>query len=176
MRPSHGYLSHQGLLDSFPRFDVPTFFGRELEKCKIFAEAWYGKGLPEQCYKQTVCFLAMQAANIDANQESLSIVWASDYMNMISNKQQIELLKAFVKDLESIFEVEHQAISFEEAWGKAPPEQANGESLSDYMKDVSRDSFFYEDYHNFDAFRKDYREKFGRNAYISAPVRWQWYA
>ena len=46
MRPTHGLLPHDGLLASFPRFDVPTFFGRELEKCKQFARAWYGKSLP----------------------------------------------------------------------------------------------------------------------------------
>lgn len=46
MRPSHGHLSDDGLLKSFPRFDVPTFFGRELEKCKNFASAWYGNTLP----------------------------------------------------------------------------------------------------------------------------------
>jgi hypothetical protein len=44
------------------------------------------------------------------------------------------------------------------------------------MKDVSRDSFFYEDYDNFEALRKDYRDKFERDAYVSPPVRWQWYA
>jgi hypothetical protein len=109
-------------------------------------------------------------------QDSLSIVWASDYMNLIGNEQQLELLKTFVKDLEDTFEVYQHAISFEEAWEKDPPKQANGASLSDYMKDVSRDSFFYEDYHNFEAFRKDYRDKFRRDAYISPPVRWQWYA
>jgi Asp-tRNA(Asn)/Glu-tRNA(Gln) amidotransferase A subunit family amidase len=55
MRPSHGYLSPQGLLDSFPRFDMPTFFGRGLEKCKLFAEAWYGNELPSQYFGETVC-------------------------------------------------------------------------------------------------------------------------
>jgi hypothetical protein len=97
-------------------------------------------------------------------------------MNMIGNKQQLELLEKFVTDLESTLEVRHNAISFEEAWEKDPPKNANGVSLSEYLKDVSRDSFFYEDYHNIEAFRKDYRDKFDRNAYVSPPVRWQWYA
>ncbi|PSN70640.1 amidase signature enzyme [Corynespora cassiicola Philippines] len=94
MRPSHGYLPHEGLVGSFPQFDVPTFFGRDLVTCKIFAEAWYGQLLPRQ----------------------------------VSIKQ----------------------------------------------VDASLHSFFYEDYHNFETFRRDYRAKFGKDAYISSPVRWQW--
>lgn len=34
MRPTHGLLSHEGFLLSFPRFDVPTLFGRELGSCR----------------------------------------------------------------------------------------------------------------------------------------------
>ena len=29
--------------NAFSRFDVPTFFGRDLQKCKKFAEEWYAK-------------------------------------------------------------------------------------------------------------------------------------
>jgi hypothetical protein len=106
----------------------------------------------------------------------VSVVYATDYMNMIGDGKQLELIKAFVDDLEKTLGIKHKQISFEEAWQTNPPSEANGEPLSVYMKDVSRDSFFYEDYHSFDAFRSDYRNQFGRDAYISPPVRWQWYA
>ncbi|KAJ8110763.1 hypothetical protein OPT61_g6474 [Boeremia exigua] len=159
MRPSHGYLSHEGLLKSFPRFDVPTLFGRELQKCRKFVAAWYGELLPEQLH-------------IDSS--PVSVVYATDYMKVIGDGKQLDLIKAFVGDLEVILGIKHKQVSFEEAWEANPPSEANGESLSVYMKDVSRNSFFYEDYHNFDTFRSDYRNRFMRDAYISPPVRWQW--
>lgn len=70
--------------------------------------------------------------------------------------------------------MQHQKLSVEELWTSSPPSEANSASLIDYMADVSRDSFFFADYHNFAPSRKDYREKFGKKPYISPPVRWQW--
>lgn len=35
------------LMGDCRRFDVPTFFGRDLLKCRGFAEAWYGDALPK---------------------------------------------------------------------------------------------------------------------------------
>lgn len=29
------------------RFDVPTFFGRDIKKCEAFAHEWYGKKLAQ---------------------------------------------------------------------------------------------------------------------------------
>lgn len=115
------------------------------------------------------------ATGIDKYKEPISIIYAADYMSTINNKSQMDLIHAFVTDLEKTCQVQHEKISFEEAWQSDPPPQAKGAALSDYMRDVSQDSFFYEDFHNFDAFRKDYKDKFGTNPYISPPVRWQWY-
>lgn len=176
MRPSHGFVSHSGLLSSFPRFDVPTFFGRELHKCRIFAEAWYGEYLAKKDAEESVSYFAAQTAFSDSPQKPISIVWASDYMDKIANERQLELLMEFAIYLETSCGIKHQAISFDRAWAACPPAAAGGASLSEYMKDVSRDSFFYADYHNFDAFRKEYREKYGKDAYVSPPVGWQWYA
>jgi hypothetical protein len=96
-------------------------------------------------------------------------------MDMIGNEEQMKLLNSFAMDLQSTMGAESQKISFEELWRTNPPSEAHGQSLAEYMKDASRDSFFYEDYHNFNGFREDYRQKFQKNAYISPPVRWQWY-
>ncbi|KAF1850932.1 amidase signature enzyme [Cucurbitaria berberidis CBS 394.84] len=158
MRPSHGNLSHEGLLKSFPRFDVPTFFGRDLDKCRVFAEAWYGDSL-QACFNKSKPF---------------SLLYALDYMATIGNQEQLNLIDAFVSDLEVTLEVQHERISFDEAWKSQPPLEAKDATLAEYMRDVSRDSFFFEDYHNFGPFREDYRHKFGKDPYISPPVRWQW--
>jgi hypothetical protein len=39
---------------------------------------------------------------------------------------------------------------------------------------AGRNSFFYDDYHNFDKFREDYQRVFKKTPYVSPPVRWQW--
>lgn len=176
MRPSHGHLSHDGFLASFPRFDTPTFFGRELEKCKQFAEAWYGRSLPLQTSNGSVGLETAfhHSARLISPQKPFAIIYASDYMKIIGNQQQLKLIDEFVTDLEDSLGVKHERVSFDEAWESNPPSEANGESLEEYMKDASRDSFFYVDYHNFDPFREDYKQKYGRDAYISPPVRWQW--
>lgn len=66
MRPSHGVFPVNGYIPSFRfgslmppsqsclfqindnrRFDVPTFFGRDIIKCEAFAHEWYGKKLAQ---------------------------------------------------------------------------------------------------------------------------------
>jgi hypothetical protein len=95
-------------------------------------------------------------------------------MKLIGNEEQMKLLDSFVADLETSLGVKHQNISFDQAWENDPPAEAGTVGLQDYMRDVSRDSFFYEDYHNFDEFREEYRQEFGKEAYVSPPVRRQW--
>jgi hypothetical protein len=95
-------------------------------------------------------------------------------MKIIGNKEQVKIIDTFVTDLESSLGVTQNKVSFNQAWDADPPLEANGASLQEYMKDVSRDTFFYEDCHNFDQFREDYRRKYKKEAYVSPPVRWQW--
>ncbi|KAF2205659.1 amidase signature enzyme [Delitschia confertaspora ATCC 74209] len=159
MRPTHGLLSHEGFLNSFPRFDVPTFFGRELDKCSHFMGAWYGKNLAD-IYKGVTT--------------PYTLIYPRDYMRVIKNEEQIRIIDSFVTDLEIFLGVSSERISFDESWDSVPPPEAGGLRLQEYMKDASRDSFFYEDYHNFGLFRQEYHDKFGKAPYISPPVRWQW--
>ena len=111
-------------------------------------------------------------------------------MSLITNKDQLKIIQDFTHDLENSLGVKHQKLSFNDLWDADPPAEAEGETLQQWMKDVSldvnfkstptdtkyacRDSFFHDDYHNFDQFRKDYEEKFSATPYVSPPVRWQW--
>ncbi|KAI8940908.1 hypothetical protein NX059_002166 [Plenodomus lindquistii] len=87
---------------------------------------------------------------------------------------QMALIDAFVENLEDSLHIKHQKLSFEEVWAADPPHEADGATLTEYMKDASRDSFFYADYQNFASFRHEYRAEFGKDAYLSPPVKWQW--
>ncbi|KAK3943635.1 amidase signature domain-containing protein [Diplogelasinospora grovesii] len=150
MRPTYGVLLSEGYVGSFKQFDTPTFYTRDLRKGKYFAESWYGKALspPPRSGKP-------------------AIIYPTDYMSLISNKVQNDVIDAFVRDLESSLGVAHERISFNELWDSTTPEAANGMSLQEYMKDASRNSFFHDDYHSFDKFRKDYVQKFGKQPYLA---------
>ncbi len=95
-------------------------------------------------------------------------------MELITNKDQLKIIDDFITDLENSLGVKHKKVSFSEVWASNPPLEAKGESLHEYMKDAGRNSFFYDDYHHFDKFRKDYYREFKKTPYISPPIRWQW--
>ncbi|KAL8364203.1 hypothetical protein RB601_009782 [Gaeumannomyces tritici] len=154
MRPTHGVLPVEGYIPSFRRFDVPTFFGRDLQDYKYFAQSWYGSDLR-----------APKPTGVPA------IIYPTDYISLIRNKTQVALIDSFVADLEKYLGVEHKKVSCVEFWDKDPPAEAHGASCQEYMKDAGRNRFFYDDYHNFDKFREDYVKKFDRRPYVSPPVR-----
>lgn len=113
-------------------------------------------------------------------------------MSLITNQTQLGLIDEFASDLEKSLGVKHEKVSFEELWSSHPPVKAGDMSLQEFMKDVSemtkamlpmlqltwaevcRNSFFHDDYHSLDAFRSDYDKRFGKQPYVSPPVRWQW--
>ncbi|KAL8833097.1 MAG: hypothetical protein Q9170_004506 [Blastenia crenularia] len=156
MRPSHGVLPVDGYTASFRQFDVPTFFGRGVATCKAFASEWYGYKLPEP--------KALPPR----------IIYPLDYMSLITNKDQLRIIDNFVVDLEAAMRIKHERVSLASLWDVLPPVEAGGQSLHEYMKHACRDSFFHDDYHNFDSFRQEYQDKFAKTPYVSPPVQWQW--
>ncbi|CAG8957725.1 hypothetical protein HYFRA_00000061 [Hymenoscyphus fraxineus] len=156
-RPTHGVLPFEGYIPSFRQFDTPTFYARDVETCKEFASKWFGDKLPS---KQT--------------SPPSTIIYPTDYMSLITNQDQLRIINEFTTDLENSLGIKHQKLSFKDTWNADPPKEAHGESFEEYMKDACRNSFFYDDYHHFDKFREDYREKFSKDPYVSPPVRWQW--
>lgn len=66
-------------------------------------------------------------------------MYPTDYMALITNKVQRDVIDAFVKDLETSLGVMHKKVSFNELWASTAPSEAEGMSLQEYMKDVSLD-------------------------------------
>lgn len=58
-------------------------------------------------------------------------------MQLISNKDQLEIIESFVADLGKSLNVKKEIISFNSIWDSHPPPEAEGQNLQDYMKDVS---------------------------------------
>ena len=69
-------------------------------------------------------------------QRPVSIVYPTDYMTLIENSEQLELIENFTSDLETSFGVKRRSISLTALWNSSPPAKANGESLQDFMKYV----------------------------------------
>lgn len=66
-------------------------------------------------------------------------MYPTDYMALVTNKVQRDVIDAFVKDLEASLGVVHTKVSFDELWDSTAPSEAEGKSLQEYMKDVSLD-------------------------------------
>ena len=58
-------------------------------------------------------------------------------MALITNGDQLEIIDRFVADLELSLGVKQKRVSFDSLWNDSPPTEANGQSLREYMKDVS---------------------------------------
>jgi hypothetical protein len=55
----------------------------------------------------------------------------------VANTAQMRMLDAFAADLMRISKVQAKKISIADEWHHKPPREANGNSLHDYLKDVS---------------------------------------
>ncbi|KAK0512827.1 hypothetical protein JMJ35_004844 [Cladonia borealis] len=146
----------RAILQASGSLTFPHSSSRNIKTSKMFADQWYGDRLPK-----TVALPP-------------TIIYASDYTALVSNKDQLEIIDHFVTDLESSLGVRQTRISFASLWDASPPKEANGQSLQEYMEKACRDSFFHDDYHNFDKFRLDFERKFSKTPYVSPPAQWQW--
>lgn len=113
-----------------------------------------------------------------------------DYIALITNQDQLTIIEHFIADLESVLGTKQRKMSLASLWETSVPSEAKGQSLGVYeggeyelyfrfyynltWPKVCRDSFFYDDYHNFDEFRKDYQDKSSKTPYVSPSVQWQW--
>jgi hypothetical protein len=59
-------------------------------------------------------------------------------MSFITNMEQLKVIENFVADLEKSMRVNTTESPSTELWDSDPPEHAKGQSLQEYMKDVSR--------------------------------------
>lgn len=57
-------------------------------------------------------------------------------MSLITNEDQRKCIDDFTADLEKSLGVKHQKVSFNDLWSTDPPEEAERQTLLEYMKDV----------------------------------------
>jgi hypothetical protein len=121
LRVSQGVFSHEGMFTVFKRFDVPGIFARDLRVMVDFAMKWYAgrseglktDGLPEK------------------------LVYITDHMSAEDTPQK-RCVMDLVQDMEVSLGMEAIDMSVEDLWDSDPPEDAHGQGLQDFLKDVSR--------------------------------------
>ncbi|KKO99570.1 hypothetical protein THAR02_08332 [Trichoderma harzianum] len=80
----------------------------------------------------------------------------------------------FVAMLEHFLQVKADKMRLSDAWDAQPPKEANGQTLEEYMKEAPFSSFCSDFYHEYQDFRGDYKNKFGREPYVEATPRFRW--
>ncbi|KAL7941820.1 hypothetical protein V8C42DRAFT_355247 [Trichoderma barbatum] len=100
------------------------------------------------------------------------IIYPLDFAS--SNEDDQTLNEKFVAMLERFLEVKADKIRLSDAWDAQPPDEANGQSLEEYMKKAPFSSFCSDFYHEYQDFRNDYKTKFGREPYVEATPRFYW--
>ena len=110
-------LSCKGMVPTCPTFDVPSFFGRDIQTFMNFAESWYGRSVTFQ------------------RNEHLPwrIIYPIDYLP-VGNNDQMRVLDSFVEDLATYLDVVTERISISAQWeATAPVRERN---LKTYMQNV----------------------------------------
>ncbi|KAH7302922.1 hypothetical protein B0I35DRAFT_455416 [Stachybotrys elegans] len=120
--------------------------------------------------KQTISSAQIENANASRPTE---ILYPEDFFPM-ENPEQQALVERFIGDLESAIGIKATKISISERWRVSPPQEAGGRSIQEFLDKVAYNPFYYDGYHEYDAFRKQYKETFGKPVYVGPYMRWKW--
>ncbi|TWU74878.1 hypothetical protein ED733_003036 [Metarhizium rileyi] len=155
LRTSPGYLSLDGAEPGATKSDTIGIFGTDLSELFHDAVAIVHKSLasPAISFPRT-------------------IVYATDFSD--SSDRDKNKHEQFLAAVEAFLGVKSKRISLSKTWASNPPAKAKGQALQDYMKDVPFLSFCYEFYHQYDAFRTDYKAKFGNEPAAETTVKYRW--
>ncbi|UKZ93354.1 uncharacterized protein TrAFT101_008270 [Trichoderma asperellum] len=100
------------------------------------------------------------------------IIYPSDFASVFEGNQ--ALTDKFVATLEHFLGIQADKVSLSEIWDSKPPSEADGQSLEEYMRQAPFSSFCADFYHQYEDFRRSYKEKLGRAPYVEATPRFRW--
>ncbi|KAI4231268.1 MAG: hypothetical protein LQ349_005714 [Xanthoria aureola] len=101
------------------------------------------------------------------------ILYPKEFFPVANGEQQI-LLENYVCVLENHLKTSRTDFSLIDRWARCPPAEAEGKSLNDYLGNSTYHQYYYDAYHEYDGFRKEYRDTYGREAYVGPLVRYRW--
>ncbi|KAF2645931.1 amidase signature enzyme [Massarina eburnea CBS 473.64] len=116
---------------------------------------------------------SLGSAVSDTSKLPKKLLYPTDWFPYQSEEQQA-LTDEFVKAMEEYLGLQRTEICIAEEWKKTAPESLRDIPISDYLKNSAFWPLYYDSYHNYDQFRADYREKFGKEAYVSPSQAWKW--
>ncbi|RWA09516.1 hypothetical protein EKO27_g5579 [Xylaria grammica] len=101
------------------------------------------------------------------------ILYPTDWYPL-ENPDQQRLNEEFLRDLERFTGTQHSKISMSDEWSQSCPEEYKGVTLKDLLATTSEQLNRYDNVHNFDEFRREYKERFGKTAYVSPAHTQRW--
>ncbi|KAK3935820.1 amidase signature domain-containing protein [Diplogelasinospora grovesii] len=155
IRLTHGVISLDNSVPSFPRFDSPAMYTRSILSLEKWVGAWLDQ--PTATYSD----------------DPISLIYPVDFFP-VANAEQMKLIDAFIVDMEATFGVKVEKVSIADTWQASPPTEANHAPIKEYLKDVAVNTFVYDVYHTMDKFREEYHEKFDREPYVNPVTRFRW--
>ncbi|KAM7210766.1 amidase signature domain containing protein [Rhypophila decipiens] len=159
-RPTHHDSYLRGMITTYPRFDTPCVFARDLKILKQVARVWSTWVIPPAPFTPA---------------KQYELIYPSDYFP-VPNKAQMELIDSFVRDMASstCLPFTIRKLNIREQWAATHPE-GKPDDLDEYLDDLVARTFFHGFYHAFSQFRTEYPLTHGgRPPYVNAFIQQRW--
>ncbi|KAJ4299616.1 hypothetical protein N0V90_004862 [Kalmusia sp. IMI 367209] len=155
LRPSASMLPTNGMVPTCPTFDVPSFFGRDIQQFQHFAQSWYGNSIEAQ----------------DRSKRPWQIIYPTDYLP-VGTTDQMQIFNDFMDSLATYLKVTPRKVSIAEQWKESA--LVSEKRLDKYLENVQEHGFFFDLYHCFDQFREDFSQQYGHQPFLTKPLKWVW--
>ncbi|KAI0103174.1 amidase signature domain-containing protein [Nemania sp. FL0031] len=101
------------------------------------------------------------------------ILYPTDWYPLEDLDQQ-RLNEQFLQDLENFTKIQRSMFSMSNEWSRTCPEEYRGITLEELLATTSEQINKYDNVHNFDEFRSEYKNRFGKTAYVSPAHTQRW--
>ncbi|KAF2818873.1 amidase signature enzyme [Ophiobolus disseminans] len=153
LRTSYGIASTRGIVPSCNEFDTVGTLHRSLKDAK---------------------HLITEILDVtDSSQFPKRLLYPSDFFPQADAEQQ-SMSDDFISIIEEFLGVKKTPISMTDTWASNPPSEAGAKTLQEYLEMSAVWPMYDDTYHTFDKFRKDYRDKFGKDAFVGPYMRKRW--
>jgi len=137
--PSHHLVDSTGMVTTYPVFDAPCIFTRELQVLNTALKSWV---------------LPNKVINKPNEKDSYEIIYLVDYLP-VTNQERIAVIDSFLGDAATHLPTTIKKTSIREMWKSSHPDGTPNE-IDEYLADLVARTFYYGFYHSSDTFRSEY--------------------
>ena len=106
--------------------------------------------------------------------DKVQVFVPSDALFSVDQSQQ-KFHDRFLQGLKAVSEeVKVISYSIADLWTASPPEEAEKESLDEFIDYAASPDFFFDGFHEYEAFRQDYERQKARSPYVTPYMQWKW--